>query len=139
MKRARPAKDSSKQAAASVRAYLAAQPPPVRARLRQIRAIVLAVAPGAVEHFSYGVPGFRLDDQALVWYAAFKRHTSLYPITPALLKAHRIDVSDYETSKGTIRIPMDAALPAPLVKRLVKARVAEVRKTSRAKRLRMGR
>jgi len=139
MKRTRPTKDSSKQSAASVRAYLAAAPPPVRARLRQIRAIVRANAPGAVEHFSYGIPGFRLDDQALVWYAAFKKHTSLYPITPALLKAHRIDVSGYETSKGTIRIPVDEALPAPLVKRLVKARVAEVRNTIRAKRLTMGR
>jgi len=144
MKRARAPKDSSekdssKQAAASVRAYLAARPPPVRARLRQIRAIVRATAPSAVEHFSYGVPAFRLDGQALVWYAAFKQHTSIYPVTPALLRAHRIDVSGYQTSKGTLRVPLDEALPAPLVKRLVKARAAEVRNKSRAKRLTIGR
>ena len=111
-----------------VRAYLAALPPAVRKRLQQIRAIVRATAPGAVEHFSYQMPGFRLEGQALVWFAAFKRHTSLFPITPALVRAHRIDVSDYVTSKGTIQFRLDAPLPVALVKRLVKARVAEVRK-----------
>jgi len=137
MKSARTAKDPRNQAAASLRgaaaavaAYLAALPPPVRARMRQIRAIVRATAPGAVEHFSYRIPGFRLDGRTLVWYAAFKQHISLYPITPALLRAHHIDLSGYQTSKGTIRLPLDEPLPAPLVKRLVKARATEVRSTA---------
>jgi uncharacterized protein YdhG (YjbR/CyaY superfamily) len=130
MKRARATKDPEDQAAAATRAiaaYLAALPPPVRARMRRIRAIIRAAAPGAVEHFSYGAPGFRLDGRPLAWYAAFRRHIGLYPMTPALLRAHRIDVSDYETSKGTIRLPLDEPLPAPLVKRLVKARRAAIR------------
>ena len=140
MKRARTAKDPRNQAAASLRAaaatvaavaaYLAALPPPVRARMRQIRAIVRAAVPGAVEHFSYRIPGFRLAGRQLVWYAAFKQHIGLYPITPTLLRAHRIDLSGYETSKGTIRLPLDEPLPAPLVKRLVKARAADVRSTA---------
>jgi len=127
MKRARPAETAT--ATAAVRAYIAARPPAVRKRLQQIRAIVLATlratAPAAVEHFSYGIPGFRLAGQALVWYAAFKQHIGLYPITPALLRAHRIDVSGYATSKGTVRLPLDEPLPVALVKRLVKARAAE--------------
>jgi uncharacterized protein YdhG (YjbR/CyaY superfamily) len=114
-------------AAAEVRAYLAALPPAVRQRLQQIRAIVRATAPAAVEHFSYRMPGFRLEGKTLVWYAAFKSHTSLFPITPALLRAHRIDVAGYVTSKGTIQFPLDAPLPAALIKRLVKARAVEVR------------
>jgi uncharacterized protein YdhG (YjbR/CyaY superfamily) len=133
MKRTRARKDPTSQTATSlgaVTAYLATLPPPVRARMRQIRAIVRATAPGAVEHFSYRIPGFRLDGRPLVWYAAFRQHISLYPITPTLLRAHRIDVSGYETSKGTIRLPLDEPLPAPLVKRLVKARAAEVRSTA---------
>jgi uncharacterized protein YdhG (YjbR/CyaY superfamily) len=130
MKRARARKDSPTDAATvrgAVTAYLAALPPPVRTRMRRIRAIIRATAPGAVEHFSYGVPAFRLNDRPLVWYAAFRRHVGIYPITPALLRAHRIDVSGYETSKGTIRLPQDEPLPETLVKRLVKARRAEVR------------
>lgn len=133
MKRAGAAKDSPDQTAAArraVTAYFAALSPPVRTRMRRIRAIVRATAPGAVEHFSYGVPAFRLNGRPLVWYAAFRRHIGIYPITPALVRAHRIDVSGYETSKGTIRLPMGEPLPAPLVKRLVKARRAEIRLTA---------
>jgi uncharacterized protein YdhG (YjbR/CyaY superfamily) len=132
VKNARSAKRARTPSVASpdaVAAYLAALPPPLRARMRGIRAIVRATAPSAVEHFSYRIPGFRLDGRTLLWYAAFKRHIGLYPITPALLRTHRIDVSGYETSKGTIRFPFDEPLPAPLVKRLVKARVAEIRST----------
>ena len=114
-----------------IRAYFAALPAGARKRMRQIRAIIRASAPGAVEHFSYRMPGFRLDGKTLIWYAAFKRHTSLFPITPALVRAHGLDLSGYETAKGTVRFPLAAPLPAALVKRIVKARAAEVRKIPR--------
>jgi uncharacterized protein YdhG (YjbR/CyaY superfamily) len=115
-----------KPAAAEIRAYLAALPPATRRRMQQIRAIIRASAPGAVEHFSYRIPGFRINDRALVWYAAFAHHTSLYPIKASLAREHGIDLAGYETSTGTIRFPLAKPLPAALVKRLVKARVADV-------------
>jgi uncharacterized protein YdhG (YjbR/CyaY superfamily) len=124
-------KIDKQSAAAEVRKYVAALPPAVRRRMQQIQAIIRAVAPGAVEHFSYRMPGFRLNGQTLIWYAAFKQHTSLFPITPALVRAHRLDVSGYETAKGTIRFPLSEPLPAALVKRIVKARAAETRKRAR--------
>ena len=119
------------QAAGQVRAYLVAQPPKARAMLKEIRAAIRAVAPDAVDSFSYRIPGVRLDGRPLVWYAGFKHHASLYPIGDGIRKRFAVELEGYETSKGTVRFSLDTPLAVRLVRRLVKARVDEVRKGSR--------
>jgi uncharacterized protein YdhG (YjbR/CyaY superfamily) len=119
--------DDRKVVEAKRKAYLASLPPAVRARMKAIRDMVRAIAPDAVEVYSYGIPGFKLDGKPLVWYAAFARHTSLYPMTASIRKAHAAALKDYKMSTGTVQFPLDKPLPTALVKRLIKARVAELR------------
>jgi uncharacterized protein YdhG (YjbR/CyaY superfamily) len=116
-----------KEVEAKRRAYFAMLPPAVRARMKAVRDIVRGIAPDAVEVFSYGIPGFRLDGKPLVWYAAFKQHTSLYPMTASIRKGHAAALKGYKMSTGTVQFPLDGPLPTALVKRLVKARLAELR------------
>ena len=120
-------KKATKDPAAEIRAYLAAQPPATRAVLKKIRESILSVAPGAVEGFSYRIPAVTLDGKALVWYAGFKHHVSIYPIGDAIKRKYAADLDGFETSKGTVRFPLSKELPVGLVKRLVKARVDELR------------
>ena len=107
--------------------YIADFPPDVRAILKKIRATIRKAAPGAQESISYRIAAFKLDGKPLVYYAAWKRHTSLYPITAAIRRAHANELEAYETSKGTVRFPLARPVPASLVARLVKARIREVR------------
>jgi uncharacterized protein YdhG (YjbR/CyaY superfamily) len=110
----------------TVDAYLASVPEAARITLEKVRRrIRAAVPPGSAEGLSYGMPAFKQQGKALVAYAAFKNHCSLFPMSGAVIAMLEDELSAYTTSKGTIQFPIGEPLPATLIKKVVKARLAE--------------
>jgi uncharacterized protein YdhG (YjbR/CyaY superfamily) len=130
---------ASESAEQKVRKYMSALSPDGRRTMRKMRDTILSAAPMAEEAFSYGMPGFRLDGRVLVWYAAWKNHFSLYPITAAIQRANAAAMKGYETSKGTVQFPATKSLPVTLIRRLVRARAGEVRRAATLRSMHQGR
>jgi uncharacterized protein YdhG (YjbR/CyaY superfamily) len=105
--------------------YVARVPEPARSTLKKIRAAIRsAVPPEATEAISYGIPAFK-HKGVIVWFAAFSKHCSLFP-TASVIEAFKNELKGFVLSKGTIQFPVDKLLPVALVKKLVKARVAQL-------------
>jgi uncharacterized protein YdhG (YjbR/CyaY superfamily) len=110
----------------SVDEYLAALPEERRAALGELRQTIKAAAPEATETIAYQMPAFRSHGgQFLVSYAAFKAHYSLFPASEAVVEALGEELTPYLAGKGTIRFPADERIPAAVVTRIVKVRLAE--------------
>lgn len=104
--------------------YLAGVPEPARSKLKEMRAAIRSAVPAeAVETISYGIPAFK-HKGVLVWFAAFSDHCSLFP-TASVIEAFKNELKGFSTSKGTIQFAIDKPLPTALIKKLVKARVAQ--------------
>ena len=105
--------------------YMSAVPEPARTTLKTIRAIIRSVVPPeSIECISYGMPAFKYKG-ALFGYAAFSNHCSLFPMGSSVIQMFKDDLKSFEISKGTIRFPKDKPPSAALVKKLVKARIAQ--------------
>ena len=114
-----------KVAPKSVDEYLAGVPEPARSTLNRVRAAIRSVVPPeATEAISYGMPAFRYKGP-LVAFAAFSNHCSFFPMSSSLIETFKSELKDFHTSKGTIQFPVDKPLSAALVKKLVKARIAQ--------------
>jgi uncharacterized protein YdhG (YjbR/CyaY superfamily) len=105
--------------------YLAGTNADQREALEKLRQTIHAVAPKAEECISYGIPAFRLNGRSLVFFGAWVNHCAFYPGSSATLKKFRDELRDFQTSKGTLHFSPDKPVPVALVKKLVKARIAE--------------
>jgi uncharacterized protein YdhG (YjbR/CyaY superfamily) len=105
--------------------YLAGVPEPARTTLSKVRAVIRSVVPQeATEAISYGMPTFKYKG-SLVAFAAFKNHCSLFPMSLSVIEAFKNELKDFQTSRGTLQFPLDKPFPATLLKKLVKARIAQ--------------
>ena len=117
----------------SVDQYIAMQPKDVRPILQRVRGAIRKALPGAEEAISYQIPTYRLDGAYVVYFAGWKRHYSLYPVTDYLVAALRDDLAPYKISKGTIRFPLSEPVPARLVERIARFRAQQAAASAKAK------
>jgi uncharacterized protein YdhG (YjbR/CyaY superfamily) len=107
----------------SVAQYLSQQPKHVRAKLREMRTLIAAAAPGAKQELKWGRPAFSLG-RILVVYGGFKEHIGFFP-TPSAIREFKNELTGYQVSSSTIRFPLDQPLPKALIRRITEFRVKE--------------
>ena len=111
---------------ADLEAYLAAQPPEQAELLRDLRARVVALVPDATDAISYAMPALKVDGQGLIWFAAWKRHCSVYPVGEAFIAAHPELAGHGRTDKGALHFSRERPLPDAVVRDLVAERLAAI-------------
>jgi len=123
----------------SVSAYIAAQPIAARTVLRRVRATIRRALPGATEGISYRIPFYRLGGRVVLYFAGFRHHYSIYPATARVKRMLQKELTGLVHSKGTIRFPLDEAVPTRLIARIAKLRAAEAAELNSAKRAKRAR
>lgn len=119
--------------AATIDAYIAAQPQAARAVLARVRAILARALPDAREVISYGIPAYRTPAGVVIFFAGWAEHWSLYPISQTELDACGVAPGTYAASKGTVRFPLKKAPPARLIAKLAKLKRADLEARAAAK------
>jgi uncharacterized protein YdhG (YjbR/CyaY superfamily) len=123
--REREKKGMSMEKPKSVEAYMKALDMEQRAALQKLRETIAAAAPEADEGITYSMPGFLLGGKGFVAYAAFNDHYSFFPMSGQAIDAHREELGERVTGKGTIQFRYGERFPAALVKKVVRTRLAE--------------
>jgi len=110
-----------KNAPKNIDEYIAGAPEKARSKLIELRTAIRETAPSAVESISYNMPYYNYKGR-LAWFGLAKTHIGLY-IRPPIIEEHRSELKCYQTTKSTVRFPLDKQLPIGLIKKLVKARM----------------
>jgi len=105
--------------------YIAAQPEATRVVLEKVRSIIRKVLPKAHEVISYQIAAYKINGRAVIYFAGWKKHFSLYPTTAPIVEALGDELAGYEISKGTIRFPLSEPVPVKLIQKIAKLRAKE--------------
>jgi len=118
----------------SVNEYIASRPKDTHGTLRRIQTIIRKAVPEAEEAISYQIPAYKLNGRLFLFFAGWKEHYSLYPVSNRLVEAFKKELASFEVSKGTIRFPCAEPLPVKLIERIAKFRAKEVAESDKPKR-----
>jgi uncharacterized protein YdhG (YjbR/CyaY superfamily) len=117
----------------SVDEYIASQPATVQPLLERVRNTIRKALPAADEVISYQIPTYKVQGRPVIYFAGWKQHYSLYPVTAQLVAALKDELATYDVEKGTIRFALSAAVPVKLIARIAKFRAKEVAELKKAK------
>lgn len=118
--------ETSRKKYRTIEEYIALLPKEVRESMEKLRLVIKESAPEAEQKISYGLPTFDLKGKHLVFFGAFKKHISLYPVSSGMINAFKSELPQFQTSTGTLQFPLDKPIPYDLVKRIVELRVKEI-------------
>lgn len=108
-------------------AYIGKFPPKTRRILSRIRATVRKAAPGAQESITYGIPTLKVGGHPVIYFAGYKAHIGLYPVTPDVKAAFKKELARYKGGKGTVRFPLDEPIPYGVITKIVKFKLRKIR------------
>ena len=117
----------------SVDEYISAQPDAAQAALGQVRSAIRKAMPGADEVISYKIPTYKLNGRAVLYFAGWKEHYSVYPASVSLVAAFKDELASYKVDKGTIRFPLSQPVPVKLIEHIAKFRAQEAAARAKAK------
>jgi uncharacterized protein YdhG (YjbR/CyaY superfamily) len=110
----------------TVTEYIASAPAPSRKALRELRALIKSTLPRLQEKISYRIAGFVLGERYLLYMAGWEKHVSLYPVTAAIARSLKREITPYRTGKGTLQFSLAKPIPKGLIRRIVKVRAREL-------------
>jgi uncharacterized protein YdhG (YjbR/CyaY superfamily) len=116
----------------SVDEYIVSQPEVAQSVLKRVRSTIRKAVPSAAEVISYQIPAYKLNGRAMLYFAGWRRHYSLYPATDHVVAAFEDAIAPYEVNKGTIRFPLSEPVPVQLIEGISKLRVKEVTERTKA-------
>jgi len=106
--------------------YIDAQPEALRPKLERVRAAIRRAVPEAQETIGYGMPGYKLQGEPLLYFAGFKQHYSLFAASGTFFASLEKELKGYEQRKGTVHFPLDKPVPVQLISRIAKLRAAGI-------------
>ncbi|OJV12395.1 MAG: hypothetical protein BGO21_06515 [Dyadobacter sp. 50-39] len=116
----------------SIDEYIANFPEDVQKVLQEIRLVIRETAPDAIETISYDMPTFNLNGTYLVYFAGWKKHVALYPVSAGIAGALSAELSGYKGTKGSVYFPLDKPIPLDLIRKITEWRIRENKASAKA-------